>query len=314
MRCDLIDQIYESAILPELWPSTLGALADIASARNGWLAIADGDLRLCAALTETARNYVAPLAANGAVTQSERRRRAKNLRRAGFLGEQDLYTLEEVEKDPFYNRYLHPVGLGWAAATFFDPPTGETVLLSLERARARGPVESEIFAQLDALRPHLGRAMQMATRLRLKAAHTAGATLEALGIPALVLDAHGRALAANALIESLATLIQWRAHDRVCILDRVAQKQLQDATSALGFRDGAAVRSFPLRGVDGQACMVAHVLPIRLSARDIFARGTAALMLTPLAAPSTPSIELLQSLFDLTRKVRLRADWPRETA
>jgi hypothetical protein len=119
MSNDLIDQIYESAFVPELWPSTLGVLAEIAAARNGWLAIADGDLRLCAASTEIARNYVAPLAASGAVTQSERWWRAKNLRRAGFLGEQDLYAPEELKRDPFYNRYLYPVGLGWAAATFF---------------------------------------------------------------------------------------------------------------------------------------------------------------------------------------------------
>ena len=139
----------------------------------------------------------------------------------------------------------------------------------------------------------------MATRLRLEAAHTAGATLEALGIPALVLDEKGRALAANALIEPLATLIQWRAHDRVSLSDRVAQQLLQDAASPTSFRDGA-VRSFPERGMDGLACMVAYVLPIRLSARDIFVRGAAALILTPRAAPSAPSVELLQSLFDLT--------------
>jgi DNA-binding CsgD family transcriptional regulator len=46
--------------------------------------------------------------------------------------------------------------------------------------------------------------------------------------------------------------------------------------------------------------MVAHVIPIRLSARDIFVRCAAALVLTPVTAPQAPPVELVQSLFDLT--------------
>jgi DNA-binding CsgD family transcriptional regulator len=46
--------------------------------------------------------------------------------------------------------------------------------------------------------------------------------------------------------------------------------------------------------------MVAHVIPIRLSARDIFARSAAALVLTPVTLPHALPVELVQSLFDLT--------------
>jgi len=46
--------------------------------------------------------------------------------------------------------------------------------------------------------------------------------------------------------------------------------------------------------------MVAHVVPIRLSARDIFVRCATALVLTPVTAPQAPPVELVQSLFDLT--------------
>jgi DNA-binding CsgD family transcriptional regulator len=46
--------------------------------------------------------------------------------------------------------------------------------------------------------------------------------------------------------------------------------------------------------------MVAHVIPIRLSARDIFLRCAAVLAIMPVAAPQAPPIELVQSLFDLT--------------
>jgi hypothetical protein len=45
--------------------------------------------------------------------------------------------------------------------------------------------------------------------------------------------------------------------------------------------------------------MVAHVIPIRLSAREIFVRCAAALVLTPVTLPQAPPVELVQSLFDL---------------
>jgi hypothetical protein len=42
------------------------------------------------------------------------------------------------------------------------------------------------------------------------------------------------------------------------------------------------------------------VVPIRLSARDIFVRCAAALVLAPVTLPQAPPVELVQSLFDLT--------------
>jgi DNA-binding CsgD family transcriptional regulator len=63
---------------------------------------------------------------------------------------------------------------------------------------------------------------------------------------------------------------------------------------------GGSVRSFPVRDAGAEAMMVAHVIPIRLSARDIFVRCAAALVLTPVTLPQAPRVELVQSLFDLT--------------
>ena len=45
---------------------------------------------------------------------------------------------------------------------------------------------------------------------------------------------------------------------------------------------------------------MAHVAPVRLSARDVFTRCAAVLILTPVAARDAPRAEIMQSLFDLT--------------
>jgi DNA-binding NarL/FixJ family response regulator len=46
--------------------------------------------------------------------------------------------------------------------------------------------------------------------------------------------------------------------------------------------------------------MIAHVVPIRGAARDVFFRCAAMLMLTPVTRPEAPPAELIRSLFDLT--------------
>ena len=88
--------------------------------------------------------------------------------------------------------------------------------------------------------------------------------------------------------------------DRVSLSDRAANQLLQDAVATIDLASGSGVRSFPVRDTGADAMMVAHVVPIRLSARDIFVRCAAVLVLTPVALPQAPPVELVQSLFDFT--------------
>jgi len=179
-------------------------------------------------------------------------------------------------------------------------PTGEKLTLVLPRRTERGPVERAVVQKLDELRPHLARSALMSARLQLERARIASETLAALGLPALVLNEQGKVLAANSLIEALTSYVQWRAQDRVSLKDRAADNLLRDAIAAIDAAGGAGVRSFPVRDAGADAMMVAHVIPIRLSARDIFVRCAAALVLTPVTLPQAPPVELVQSLFDLT--------------
>ncbi len=140
----------------------------------------------------------------------------------------------------------------------------------------------------------------MSARLQLERARTASDTLAVMGLPALVLNEQGKVLAANPLIEALTSYVHWRAQDRVSLKDRSADNLLRDAIAAIDVAGGSSVRSFPVRDTGAEAMMVAHVVPIRLSARDIFVRCAAALVLTPVTLPQAPPVELVQSLFDLT--------------
>ena len=220
-------------------------------------------------------------------------------RHAGFLTDLDLFTRDELDLEPIYRDMWSQYGAGWAVATAIPIPTGQNVSLVFARQTKRGPVERAVVQKLDELRPHLARSALMSARLQLERARIASETLAALGLPTLVLDERGKVLAANPLIEALTSYVHWRAQDRVSLQDRAADQLLRDAITTIDLSGGADVRSFPVRDTGAQTMMVAHVVPIRLSARDIFVRCAAVLVLTPVTLPRALPVELVQSLFDL---------------
>ena len=121
-----------------------------------------------------------------------------------------------------------------------------------------------------------------------------------MGLPALVLDENGMVLEANALMNELTEHVHWRARDRIALADSQANAQLWAALPGLGRPGDAPIQSFALRGKDGTAALVAHTVPMRRSAHDIFGRSYALLILTPVTYRRSPPVELLRSLFDLT--------------
>jgi DNA-binding CsgD family transcriptional regulator len=154
--------------------------------------------------------------------------------------------------------------------------------------------------KLDTLRPHLARSVLMSARLQPERARVASETLAVIGLPAIVLDERGKVLSANPLIEALIGYLEWRAQGRVSLKDKCADQLLRDAIATIDLAGSPGVRSFPVRDAEAGAMMVAHILPVRLSARDIFVRCTAVLVLTPVTLPQAAPVELVQSLFDLT--------------
>src|SRR6202042_2132893 len=121
--------------------------------------------------------------------------------------------------------------------------------------------------------PHLARASVVAARMQLERARAASQTLALLGIPALVFADGGKILAANRLIEALSGFILWRTKDRIALTDARADALLRDAIATVDQDDTPSVRAFPVRNAG--SAMIAHIVPIRGSARDIFSRCAA---------------------------------------
>jgi len=299
MDPSLIDQIYEAALVPEKWPKILNAIARIAGPSAASIFLTTPDVTAWSASDfayEATRKFVA----EGWFWRGDLVRLTHAKRHAGFLREIDVMSEEEFRHEPIYLDMWSHLGIGWAAATVMPVRPGEHLTLVLTRWMDSGPFEAETVAKLDALRPHLARSALMASRFNFERARAAAEALALIGFAAAVLDETGKVLGANALIEGLAAAVDWRAGDRLALRDRAANKFLRESLSAIAHDDGVNVRSFPVRcGADG-ALMVAHVVPIRRSARDIFARCSAVLMLAPVSKPQAPPDGIVQSLFDLT--------------
>lgn len=298
MEPELIDRIYESALVPERWPAVLDELGRVAEATGGSLFISKGDVLFWTA-TPASRERADRAVNEGWYWRGGITARLFAAHHAGFLADADVFSLDELEREPLYRDFLRPQGVGWTVGTVLPLPTGEGVNIAFSRQTERGPFERKFVQRLDDLRPHLARTVLLSARLQLEHARTVSETLAALGLPALILNEHGKVLAANSLIENLSGHVQWRSLDRVSLSDRAASRLLHEAIAAIDSA-GGGVRSFPVRDKDAEAMMVAHVIPVRLSARDIFVRCAAAFVLTPVAMPQAPPVELVQSLFDLT--------------
>jgi DNA-binding CsgD family transcriptional regulator len=296
MDPELVDRIYESSFVPELWP---GVLDEAESRRGCSLFITKDDVTFWTA-SPIVHEATARFVKEGWFWRGKAIARLFGARHAGFLTESDIFTPNEWDLEPINCDMYRPLGVGWVTATAIPIPTGEKVTFVLTRRTERGPVERGVVQKLDELRPHLARSAFLSARLQLERARIASETLAVMGLPALVLNEHGKVLTANPLIEALTSYIQWRSQDRVSLKDRAADNLLRDAIAAIDVAGASSVRSFPVRDADTQAMMVAHVVPIRLSARDIFVRCAAVLVLTPVTLPRALPVELVQSLFDLT--------------
>jgi DNA-binding CsgD family transcriptional regulator len=295
---DPVDQIYEAAVAPERWPAVLDSLSKLADG-NGAILFTSGLQKWVA--SEEAQEFVQEYVAQGWPARTDRSLRLFAANHPGFLSDLDVYTRDELDKEPVFTEFLRPRGFGWGVATAISAPSGDLIAFDVERLYSRGPVERETIRSLDYLRPHLARAALISGRLFLERLQSAAAILDAIGLAAAVLGESGRPLAVNSCFERLIPHVARERRDRIEIVNASADALLVDALARIGpSGDGESVRSIPVAATRVQPPMVLHLIPMRGAARDIFSGAEAILVITPLTLQEAPKAELLQGLFDLT--------------
>ncbi|MDB5541313.1 MAG: hypothetical protein JWQ89_3040 [Devosia sp.] len=297
---DLVDRIYEAGAIPDLWPDVLEELGKVGKVSGGLLFAVRGDTAHWTAspgLYDMSKGYFE----GGYTGHDDRTARLLAYDHPGFVTDLDVFTREEWEADPIRREYFVPRGFGWGVATGIKVPTGDLLIFHGERRLEDGPVERDAVARLDMLRPHLARAALMSARIAFERTQGAMGALEMVGIPAAVLGPRGVAIATNGLLEALNPGVVLSRPSRLALSNARADQLLALALEAAegGFNQ-AQVRSIPIPVADGHEALVAHVHPIRASAREVFRGAVAVLLMTPVSLRELPASDVIQGLFDLT--------------
>jgi DNA-binding CsgD family transcriptional regulator/PAS domain-containing protein len=202
---DVVDCLYSAALDPELWPGALHELARAVGAMG---------------------TAVVPISTRGPrepLVSPEMREAAAHYRRewwpydsrvarietrglsSGVFCEGELFTPEELARDPFRQEFLRHYGMGVFAAQIVAPLPKLVVSITMQRALTTGPFEKRELELATSLGKHAARAITIS--LRLAAARTHEKTLlgamARLQCGALVVDDHGGVLFMNEIAERL---------------------------------------------------------------------------------------------------------------
>ena len=312
---DVLDSVYEAALVPELWPKVLDDICRLSGTWGGVLYVVtpqwtpDGTVSLSPVprwtASPAAAGHVEAFVRDGWLHGNIRAERAIRVNHSGFVTDHDLFTELELETEPFY-KYARDRGIGWHSGLTIQAPSGDVIIFNFERRRDDGPVDRETVARLDTLKPDLSRASLLSGRLGLERARGATEMLALLGLPAAVLSGRYSLLAANSLMDALMpAVVQERAEGRMRLADARADVLFMSALSQVQLSDRAgeatsAVLSIPVRATHDRPAMVIHVIPVRRTARDVFAMAACVVIVTPVSRADAPSATLIQGLFDLT--------------
>jgi DNA-binding CsgD family transcriptional regulator len=180
-------------------------------------------------------------------------------------------------------------------------PSGDLIIFNIERSYRKGFVERNVLPALDALRPHLARSALLSVRLGLERARAMADALGRVDLPAAVLAVSGRVIAANPLFEQLKSQFVLGAGAQLAITYSPANDLLTAAVKTSA-RDAKGVQSYsiPVPATGDQAACVAHLIPVRRQARDIFSNAANVFVVTSLTSPKAPPAHILYGLFDLS--------------
>lgn len=296
---ECIGAIYEAAALPELWPAAISRLSQIGGCQGGAI-LTSNEVGNSWVACDVIRPYLGRFAEEGWMAQNTRLEGLLAARTTSFVADLDIFTAEQIAEMPIYRDFYHRLGYGWGAATAIRSPSGDMMVVSLERQLASGPVSRAEIAALNTLRPHVARASLLASRLQLRRMEGTLQVLQSIGIPAALVGPKGRLQAANPAFESLSAAFTTRGQDRIALNDGAAARLLEAGLAAVHTDEGAQVRSIPVPARQETPAFVLHIAPVRRQMRDLFAQAQALLVAATATGGGGVEAGVLSGLYDLT--------------
>lgn len=198
----LIDQIYESALIPDQWRNALDGMNRISSSSSNSLFVFSSRFSPRGISTDTTSELLEQFLLSDTWRMSPSVQWTLSARPSAFRSVDDFLSKEESATDEAWAPLVDR-GFGQRLATVIPLASGDDAIFVLARMADRGGYRPEEIAALDDLRPHLHRAMFIAARLGLQRASAMTDTLARLGLAAAVIDATGRVIGSNAFLDAL---------------------------------------------------------------------------------------------------------------
>jgi hypothetical protein len=201
-----VEAIYGATLAPARWPETLVAIADVFGDVGAILTYLreDGSLgTIVSPVLESAqRDYQEGEWWRHDIGM-QRALELRYLATSDVVSDRDVASDQEMADHPFFRDFLIPHGLGWFAGVSVSPDPGATVVLTIQRSRAKAP-----FSDEERGIARLGRHVENALRLGIRminnevATLSVGEALSHLGFGVFLVDADARILLSNAAGEA----------------------------------------------------------------------------------------------------------------
>jgi DNA-binding CsgD family transcriptional regulator/PAS domain-containing protein len=294
-------RLGETVVDPARWPDVLDNICQAVGATGAMLLQSDvrtPDIPITKSIEEFKGAYFSGWHAN-----DPRADRAVPLLLGGakVVADQDIFTPEEISRDPFYNELLSSMGLRWFSVVGFR--AGSALWgLTIQRSARDGPFEDhgrQILARLSQRLTEVSTLSTTVGRLALSSVTNAlNCTLQ----PALVIDRNGRVLDVNRRANDLFD-DDIRVHNRrLVVRDSFARTLLDQLINRL--RIVSDLDECPLDPIairrNGKHPVVLRALPVHGGAREPFLGARALLTLTPLGPKEPAPQALLAQAFALT--------------
>lgn len=294
----LVDRIYEAAVATELWPAVLEDIGQSVNAMGAvFISISpSGTDWICASRLE---KHMSDYAAAGWAADTEHTGPLFADTHAGFRAETAYRTVAEIEALPVKREFIIPRGLIAAAASVFQGASNDALYMTVEGFCSHTLAERAVPV-LDQLRPHIGRALSLSSKVRQARTDALVSGLEVAGVGAAVLGRDRKLRAANETFQRTLGAVMIERVGALLFTDAFVQAAVEAALACRADESSKTVASVGVRISEEATPIVLHLVPLRGRARDVCG-SDGVLMLTARAANEMlPNADLLKLLFDLT--------------
>jgi len=308
----VVQQFSEATVVPELWPTALHNLAQACGAEGVALHCSDGLKTIGTILSQGVAGLHQEFVTRWRAPElNSHRSRGLSLLNRGWRGvftESDIFTPDEMARDPFQQDFMIPAGFPSFAGMVLAKTPGLMLSASIYRKPQHGPFERSETELMNKLVAQLRGAGEVAMRIGLSSTRRMADAFTAAGNPVALFGRDGRIAHMSPGFEKLVGNGMHVKGGRLGSWQPDADRRIADAIARASQCGESASVVLPRR--NGLRPILAQVIPVVGAAHDLLHLVSAIAVLTDLEATSAgPAEAALRQAFGLTQaESRLAAE------